>query len=121
MINNRIFSEDAEQRLDHGIIKPMQELTDTDFPATDKFIGFLNQTLEIRNQPLRTTALKQQESVLNQFDLVIKKMTTIRDNMVSMESFNEAIDILRAIIKQQQQLRNETLEEKNKRLKNLLE
>jgi hypothetical protein len=41
--------------------------------------------------------------------------------MVSMESFNEAIDILRAIIKQQQQLRNETLEEKNKRLKNLLE
>ncbi|MDR0610462.1 MAG: hypothetical protein LBG58_10165 [Planctomycetaceae bacterium] len=121
MINNRIFSEDAEQRLDHGIIRPMQELTDTDFPDTDRFIGSLKQTLEIRDQPLRNTALKQQESILNQFDLVIKKMTIIRDNMVSMESFNEAIDILRAIIKQQQQLRNETLEEKNKRLKNLLE
>jgi hypothetical protein len=121
MINNRIFSEDAEQRLDHGIIRPMQELIDADFPATDRLIIFLNGTLEVRDQPLRTTALKQQESVLEQFDLVIKKMTTIRDNMISMESFNEAIDLLRAIIKQQQQLRNETLEEKNKRLKNLLE
>jgi hypothetical protein len=121
MINNRIFSDDAEQRLDRGIIQPMQELVDTDFPETDRVIGQLNQTLEIRDQPLRNTALEQQKTVLNQFSLVIKKMTTIRDNMVSMESFNEAIDILRAIIKQQQQLRNETLEEKNKRLKNLLE
>jgi hypothetical protein len=121
MINNRIFSEDAEQRLDRGIIRPMQELIDTDFPATDRLIGFLNQTLEIHDQPLRTTALKQQETVLEQFSLVIKKMTTIRDNMVSMESFNEVIDILKTIIKQQQLLRNKTLEEKNKRLKNLLE
>jgi hypothetical protein len=121
MINNRIFSEDAEQRLDRGIIQPMQELVDRDFPAIDRLIGFLNQTLEIRDQPLRNTALEQQKAVLDQFNLVIDKMTAIRDNMVSMESFNEAIDILRAIIKQQQQLRNETLEEKNKRLKNLLE
>ncbi|MDR1141682.1 MAG: hypothetical protein LBL62_08315, partial [Planctomycetaceae bacterium] len=115
MVNNRIFSEDAEQRLDRGIIQPMQELVDRDFPAIDQMIGFLNQTLEVRDQPLRNTALEQQKTVLDQFSLVIKKMTAIRDNMVSMESFNEAIDILRAIIKQQQQLRNETLEEKNKR------
>ncbi|MDR2438386.1 MAG: hypothetical protein LBE12_03305 [Planctomycetaceae bacterium] len=121
MINNRIFSEDAEQRLNRGIIQPMQELVDADFPETDRVIGQLSQTLEIRDQPLRNTALEQQKTVLDQFSLVIKKMTTIRDNMVSMESFNEAIDILRAIIKQQQQLRNETLEEKNKRLKKLLE
>ncbi|MDR2117281.1 MAG: hypothetical protein LBP87_12965 [Planctomycetaceae bacterium] len=121
MVNNRIFSEDAEQRLDRGIIQPMQELVDTDFPETDRMIVFLQQTLEVRDQPLRKTALEQQKTVLEQFNIVIKKMTTIRDNMVSMESFNEAIDILRAIIKQQQQLRHETLEEKNKRLKNLIE
>ncbi|MDR3197707.1 MAG: DUF4175 domain-containing protein [Planctomycetaceae bacterium] len=121
MINNRIFSEDAKQRLERGIIQPMQELVDTDFPETDRMIDHLNQTLEIHDQPLRDTALEQQKTALDQFNLVIKKMTTIRDNMVSMESFNEAVDILRAIIKQQQQLRNETLEEKNKRLKNLLE
>ncbi|MDR0338145.1 MAG: DUF4175 domain-containing protein [Planctomycetaceae bacterium] len=121
MVNNRIFSEDAEQRLDRGIIRPMQELVDKDFPAIDRMIIFLNETLEVRDQPLRNTALEQQQAVLEQFRLVIEKMTTIRDNMVSMESFNEVIDILRAIIKQHQQLRNETLEEKNKRLKNLLE
>jgi hypothetical protein len=120
MVNNRIFSDDAEQRFDFGIIRPMQELVDVDFPEIDRFIGLLNQMLEVRDQPLRSAAISQQKKISEQFILAIKKMTAIRDKMVSMESFNEAIEILRAIIQQQQQLRNETQEEKNKRLKNLL-
>jgi len=48
------------------------------------------------------------------------KMIAIRDKMASMESFNEVIELLRSIIKQQQELRNETMEERNKRLRELL-
>jgi len=48
-------------------------------------------------------------------------MTAIRDKMASMESFNEAIEILRAIIRQQQLLRNETIEERNQALRDLLD
>ena len=40
--------------------------------------------------------------------------------MASMESFNEVIELLRSIIKQQQLLRNETQEERNRRLRDLL-
>jgi cell shape-determining protein MreC len=47
-------------------------------------------------------------------------MQAIRDKMASMESFNEVIELLKSIIKQQQQLRNETMEERNKRLRDLL-
>jgi hypothetical protein len=121
MINNRIFTDDDEHRIDGGILKPMQSLIDADFPDLDRLISEWSSTLENRNEPMRPKGLTQQKEILDQFDSVIKKMISIRDSMVSMESFNEAVEILRAIIKQQQQLRNETIEEKNKRLKNLLE
>lgn len=120
MVNNRIFTEDTEARLDRGVLLPIQGLIDADFPETDRLIGLLNKTLEVREQPLRPEAIRQRKEAVEQFDLVVKKMQTIRDNMVSMESFNEAIEILRAIIKEQQKLRNETIERKNQRLKGLL-
>ncbi|MDR0871700.1 MAG: DUF4175 domain-containing protein [Planctomycetaceae bacterium] len=121
MINNKIFTDEEQQRLDKKIIEPMQGLFGGDFPELDKLTEQWNETLGVRDKPLRPSALQQQQAVISQFDIVLKKMTAIRDSMVSMESFNEAVEMLRAIIKQQQQLRKETLEEKNKRLKGLLE
>lgn len=121
MVNNRIFSEDDRHRLDDGVIVPMQRLVEADFPDLDRQIEALNKTLDIRAEAIRPTALGQRADVLEQFDVIVKKMLAIRDNMISMESFNEVIEILRAIIKQQEQLRNETQEQKNTRLRNLLD
>jgi cell shape-determining protein MreC len=69
---------------------------------------------------MRTAAREDRQKILALFDAALLKMTAIRDKMASMESFNEVIELLRSIIKQQQQLRNETIEERNKRLKDLL-
>jgi hypothetical protein len=73
--------------------------------------------LEESSRPL---ALEERQKILMQFDVTLLKMGAIRDKMASMESFNEAMELLRSIIKQQQQLRNETMEERNRRLRNLL-
>ena len=124
MVNNRIFTDDDQNRLDRGIVTPMQALVDTDFPDIDQGVELLNQSLTSVMEgapPRRSVAVDRRQEAVDGFDELIKKMTAIRDNMVSMESFNEAIDILRAIIRQQQQIRQETIEEKNQRLKNLLE
>jgi hypothetical protein len=109
MVNNRIFSDDVKFRLDGGIINPMQELMTADFPELDKLIEKLAQ------QPTTLNEIQQR------FDVLVEKMKKIRDNMISMESFKEAVELLRAIIKEQQQLRNETIQEKNNRLKKLME
>jgi hypothetical protein len=121
MINNRIFSEDERRRIDREIMQPMQELIDADFPGIDLLLGNLNQMLSMRDEPNRPAALAERQKILEQFDATIQKMNAIRDKMASMESFHEAIELLRAIIKQQQQLRNETIEERNKRLRDLLQ
>lgn len=120
MVNNRIFSDDAEERIDRRIIGPMQILVDADYPETDRLIALLAETLTQRDKPLRPQSQAERTAIIEQFDRLIKKMQAIRDSMVSMESFNEVIEILRSIIKQQQQLRQETQEEKNNRLRNLL-
>ena len=125
MVNNRIFTDDDATRLDGGIVFPLQGLVDTDFPALDNLVKILDATLAgalaSRDQPLRSLAVRQKQETVTQFDELLEKMRRIRDSMVTMESFNEAIDMLRAILRQQRQIRQETVEEKNKRLKSLLE
>jgi len=121
MINNRIFTEDERQRIDREIMRPMQELINEDFPGIDELLGSLNQTLVERDEPRRPSALEERQQILDRFDATLWKMTAIRDKMASMESFNEAVELLRTIIRQQQLLRNETMEERNRRLRDLLE
>jgi len=120
MINNRIYTEDERRRIEQEIIEPIRELSNVDFPGIDLSLGMLDgllSELEAKNRP---TALEERIKILMQFDATLLKMEAIRDRMASMESFNEAIELLRSIIKQQQQLRNETQEERNRRLRNLL-
>ena len=121
MINNRIFTEDERQRIEQEIIRPIQELINEDFPDIDELLGNLNRTLSERDDPRRPLALEERQRILDRFAETIWKMTAIRDNMASMESFNEAIELLRLIIRQQQLLRNETMEERNRRLRDLLD
>jgi len=121
MINNRIFSEDERKRINQEIMSPIQELINTDFPGIDQLLGMLNQMLSEYDEPNRPSVRIERQNILDRFDAMLLKMTAIRDKMASMESFNEAIELLRSILKQQQQLRNETIEERNKRLKNLLD
>ena len=119
MINNRIFSEDERRRIDQAIMQPIQELIGMDFPGIDQMLGELNQMLSERAELKRPETLAERQKILEQFDKTVMKMIAIRDKMASMESFNEVIELLRSIIKQQQELRNETIEERKKRLREL--
>jgi hypothetical protein len=120
MVNNRIFTEDERKRIDQEIMQPMQELTNVDFTSIDQMLGVLNGMFSEREVQNRPSALEERQKILAAFDATLLKMTVIRDKMASMESFNEAIELLRSIIRQQQLLRNETMEERNRRLRDLL-
>jgi len=120
MINNRIFSEDERRRINQEILQPMQELIGTDFPQIDQMLGVLYQMLSEREELKRPVLLAERQKIFEQFDKTIQKMIAIRDKMASMESYNEVIDLLRSIIKQQHELRNETIEERNRRLRDLM-
>ncbi|MDR2763378.1 MAG: hypothetical protein LBB88_12305 [Planctomycetaceae bacterium] len=120
MVNNKIFNSDSESRIDGGIISPISVLAERDFPDLDRMIGAFEKTLAIRDKPLRQDAIDKRKIVMDQFDVILKKMESIRDNMVSMESFNEIIEILREILKGQRQIQTETEDLHKKQIKELL-
>ncbi|MDR2169653.1 MAG: hypothetical protein LBP59_05880 [Planctomycetaceae bacterium] len=120
MINNKIFNSESESRIDGGIITPISNLVERDFPDLDRLIGIFEKTLAVRDKPLRQEATEKRKITIDQIDMILKKMTSIRDNMVSMESFNEIIDILREILKGQKQIQTETNELRKKQIKELL-
>ncbi|MCL2004716.1 MAG: hypothetical protein FWG73_01000 [Planctomycetaceae bacterium] len=121
MINNRIFTEDERRRIDLEIMQPIQSLMNMDFADIDRSLGILEGLLlqsEAANRPL---ALEERRRILGMFAELLQKMSAIRDRMASMESFHEVLELLRSIIRQQQILRNETVEERNRRLLDLLD
>lgn len=120
MFNNKILTDDEKRRLDSAIMQPIHGLTNTEFPDVNSLLETLNKTL-VSTEPVRPAALEQQQKILAAFDDLLKKMNAIRDNMASMESYNEAIELLRAIIKKQEELKIETIQEKNKKLRDLLQ
>ncbi|MDR1479087.1 MAG: hypothetical protein LBJ00_09105 [Planctomycetaceae bacterium] len=120
MINNKIFNNESESRIDGGIISPIMFLVERDFPELDRMIGNLDKTLAVREKPLRQDAIQKRKIVLDQINVILKKMGTIRDNMVAMETFNEIVDILREILKEQKQIQSETEELRKNQIKNLL-
>ncbi len=121
MQNNQIFTPEAQQRLDDGILEPMRSLVEKDFIDFDDFLNKLGGDLEKRESVERSEIQKSHLTALTQLDRILAKMANIRDRMVQMETFNEAIDLLKEIIKEQESIRKETNEEKKKQLRNLLE
>ncbi|MGL6194500.1 MAG: hypothetical protein ACRC2T_06720, partial [Thermoguttaceae bacterium] len=121
MVNNQIFTPDQQQRIDNQIMEPIKTLIERDFYEFEQILGDFTQAIEKRDQTARPEILKQRDRAISQLDKILTKMAAIRDQMVSMETFNEAIEMLREIIKGQESLREETTQKRKEQLRSLLD
>jgi len=94
-------------------------LVEKDFFEFDEFLTKLSSDLEGRATVERSEIQKSHLAALTQLDRILAKMAGIRDRMVQMETFNEAIELLREIIKEQEAIRQETNEERRRQLRDL--
>src|SRR5262249_32426283 len=97
--NNRL--PDAENRvsiLRDKIAAPMEELSKVDFPALDQLL----KTVEEKPDDLAAAA----DSVKRSGEIVAK-MNGILGNMLQLENYNELLDLVRTILKDQQELQDE--------------
>ena len=60
-------------------------------------------------------------AALEQIDAILVEMQQVRDKMLELESFNEAVELLREIIAAQQNLTERTKEQRRNRVRSLLE
>lgn len=115
LINNRIDTVEQKNRLKGKIAEPLHRIVDVMFPELGRRIEELQTALDDsgRAPALRNAAQQQSQAIL----LAMQK---VRDQMIEMEDFNEAVELLRKIIDMQKQLRQDTQKRQNEKIRELL-
>ncbi len=116
LLNNRIYTEELRIRLEEDIVAPLSRLCDQDFVQLDERLALLESTHDdlAESPPLRDAAIVQTDTIL-------KTMQQVLSRMIELEDFNEAVQLLRSIIEEQEQLREAIRERRKAKLRQLLE
>lgn len=105
LANNALLSPELENRLVVQIAEPLGRIAITDLPAV---------TAACRRRAPR-------EEVVRAVDAVLARMRAVLDRMMELESFNEVVDLLRGLIRTQEEIRAETLRRQKQRAREALE
>lgn len=103
--NNQLLSPELETRLIGQIAGPLSAISSQDLPAL---------AAACRTVPDRAALLRRADDVL-------ARMRAVLDKMMELESFNEVLDLLRGMIRTQEQIRTETIDQQKRRAREALE
>ena len=112
LVNNAADTPLLLERLDGKIIGPLRRINGTDFPNADASLGLFKLALEKNTDP--TGSMDEATDTLN---AMIEKMELILVEMRELAKFHEVVEQLKANIKAQQDLLDET---KRKRKENAI-
>jgi len=116
LVNNRIYTEELRIRIEQDIVAPLEDLGNTQFLELDRRLALLEKAA---NNSDEAPALR--DSAVQQVDLILRSMRGVLARIAELEDFNEAVELLRSIIGEQEDLRRQTLERRKGRLRQLLE
>ncbi|HQU42278.1 MAG: hypothetical protein B7Z73_04965 [Planctomycetia bacterium 21-64-5] len=116
LVNNRVDTEELRIRLKDRISGPLKQIVDVQFAHLGRSLTALKK--QLAGGAEHSDAAK---SAIEQADLMIVALQKVRDQMLQLESFNEAVDLLREIIAAQQQVSEQTKKERSKKLRELLD
>ncbi len=116
LINNRIDTEELIRRLEEGIANPLHRIAQEMFPV-------LQTQLEQLEEHLNDEKLGPQRRDLarKQANAILLEMRKVLERMLELEDFNEAVELLRTIIKLQEQLDEQTKRRHKQKIRELLE
>ncbi len=116
LVNNRIYTEELRIRLEDDIVAPLGRLVADNFVQLDEVLAQLEDRHDDRN---RAPALR--DGAVAQADTILTTMQAVLARMVELEDFNEAVELLRSIIEEQNQIRESVRERRKEKLRRLLE
>ncbi|MGH7194095.1 MAG: hypothetical protein ACREJM_11290, partial [Candidatus Saccharimonadales bacterium] len=115
LINNRVDTEELRIRLKDRIADPLRKIVDAMFPEFDRRLEALQKHISAAGDRLSAQA------AVEQADALLVEMRKVRDQMLELESFNEAVDLLREIIAAQRQVTERTKQERRNKVRKLLD
>ncbi|QDS99429.1 hypothetical protein HG15A2_27520 [Adhaeretor mobilis] len=117
LVNNRIDTEELKNRLESDISEPLGEVANQLMPQLEIALGDLrtvfDKSPEEAGPPLKLAQARADE--------VVAGMKAVLDRMLELESYNELVELLRGIVKEQDELRQDTRQQQKNKLRNLLE
>ncbi len=116
--NNRLEAPDGpiHQRLQEQIIDPLARLAETDIPQAADALDLARTTTATaaqRDQLLTDAAMRQRA--------VVAVMEQVLENMIKMEGYQQAINLLRQIIKAQAEVNEQTVRELEKKIQSIFD
>jgi len=115
LINNRVDTEDRKNRLKEQIADPLNKTCAEEFPILDQRLAAAEQLLreggadvaKDKAGPLSDEAIDQANTVLTQLEEVLAKMQDL-------ETYNELLEIVRDLLKDQEKLIDRTQQERKR-------
>jgi hypothetical protein len=115
LVNNRIDTEEMKNRLKGGIAAPLRGIGREMFPELEhRLEGFRAVFDDAAKRPGTGDRARRQA------DAIVVAMRKIRDRMIELEDFNEALGLLRGIIQGQEQVREQTQRQHKEKIRDLL-
>jgi len=116
LVNNRVDTEELKIRLKDQIADPLKVIGTQMFPEFEQRLKTLQDQLA---DPTQAAAARKEAVV--QCDAILVAMEAVRDKMMELESFNEAVELLRGIKKDEEELQIQSRKRQKEKLKDLLE
>ncbi len=119
MINNRVDTEDRKKRLSELIVAPLKRIVSISIVDLGDSIGNLQRLLEeiernTGDQPASDKADQLSRSAIEKADKVLTELDQVLGNLLKFETQNELLDIVRQMIRQQEQLMESTRKERQR-------
>jgi len=116
LVHNRIDTEELKLRLESGIARPLHRIAEEMFPELQQRLDRLQEAL---GDPQRGPGLR--DHAQRQAGDILLAMQQVLERMIELEDFNEAVEMLRTIIKLQDNLHQQTKQRHKQRIRDLIE
>lgn len=122
LVNNRVDSEDRQQRLREQVAAPLELIGQDDFSELETLLLQLVATMDeveetqpfmVRDSPVTIAAA---DSALQKTNSVLLALDGVLQSMMRLEDYNELLDLVRALIEDQEQLIERTKQEQKRQV-----
>ncbi|MGI8980386.1 MAG: hypothetical protein ACR2FY_14255 [Pirellulaceae bacterium] len=113
LVNNRVDTPERKQRLKELIADPLAKIGAEEFGKLDEKLAALEKTLG-SNVPITAEKATAADETLEQTNVTIAKLEAVLQQMLDLETYNELLDIVRDLIKDQETLTDKTKQERKR-------
>ena len=111
LVNNRVDTSSMLERIDDGIVTPLHQINEIDYPEVDRNLALFKLVNEDGRDPTG-----ELETTLANLDGMLDRMEAVLREMRRRETFNELVKRFQAIIDTQAKIRDETKKARNRAL-----